>query len=477
MSFPLTAEQQNIIALAKTGKSFSVIAGAGAGKTSTVRAVADALPGKGLYVVFGRQAKLDAEERFRGTSVEVRTGHSLAYPIIFRAGLKRKADKWLGGGNQPFKVVNAVLGIPFNGHLGIAPWTIARLAQDTVLRWCRAAEENIEAKHVPTYQFDSLNDAEKAELAALTVPYAREVWADVIDPAGVIKFQHDHYFKLWALSHPDLSRKFDYILYDEAQDADGAIAQVILSQSIQKVLVGDTAQAIFAFRGTVDVLDRLDTQLPLSQSFRFGSAIAAEARKFLSALGSTLDLKGTGDDDEVTTLSLSEADAVLCRTNAACVEVAFNALTQGLKVHVVGGVLDATIKFAEALEELRSGKKVSHPELAAFDSYGEFVQHIQQEGKGDLSTKLALVEKFGLAGLLDIAEKTLKDAKGADLTVSTAHQSKGLEWGAVKIGEDFKAPEEGEEPSPATLKLAYVAVTRAKRRLDIGSLAWIDRFC
>ena len=65
--------------------------------------------------------------------------------------------------------------------------------------------------------------------------------------------------------------------------------------------------------------------------------------------------------------------------------------------------------------------------------------------------------------------------------VTTAHKAKGLEWDAVVIADDFPQPslEEDEDgnvtkvlPDAENLRLAYVAVTRAKRALNVGSLAY-----
>jgi hypothetical protein len=66
-----------------------------------------------------------------------------------------------------------------------------------------------------------------------------------------------------------------------------------------------------------------------------------------------------------------------------------------------------------------------------------------------------------------------------DVVVTSAHRAKGLEWDRVRIGGDFWGPktdpETGDEimPAPEELKLNYVAVTRAKKELDVGSLAWV----
>ena len=63
--------------------------------------------------------------------------------------------------------------------------------------------------------------------------------------------------------------------------------------------------------------------------------------------------------------------------------------------------------------------------------------------------------------------------------VSTAHKSKGLEWDNVKIGDDFFGPREDKNtgttimPNDDEHRLAYVAVTRARKKLDPGSLEYV----
>ena len=66
-----------------------------------------------------------------------------------------------------------------------------------------------------------------------------------------------------------------------------------------------------------------------------------------------------------------------------------------------------------------------------------------------------------------------------DVIVTTAHKSKGLQWNNVRIFDDFWGPRmnkktgEVEMPVDEELRLAYVAVTRAQKKLDSGSLNWI----
>ena len=102
----------------------------------------------------------------------------------------------------------------------------------------------------------------------------------------------------------------------------------------------------------------------------------------------------------------------------------------------------------------------------------------QDDDGADLKPMVDLIDQHGPDGVIR-AVKALADEKNAQVTVSTAHKSKGREWGTVKIGDDFYPPRPDLEtkkllvPKPLAM-LAYVAVTRAREVLDCGSLAWVS---
>ncbi|MFE0062579.1 3'-5' exonuclease, partial [Streptomyces sp. NPDC059003] len=74
----------------------------------------------------------------------------------------------------------------------------------------------------------------------------------------------------------------------------------------------------------------------------------------------------------------------------------------------------------------------------------------------------------------------VSEYQNPDITISTAHKSKGLEWPRVRIASDFLGPESDQAgkivwdttPDDEMLRLSYVAVTRPTQALDIGSLGW-----
>ena len=68
--------------------------------------------------------------------------------------------------------------------------------------------------------------------------------------------------------------------------------------------------------------------------------------------------------------------------------------------------------------------------------------------------------------------------KDAQVTVSTAHRSKGLEWPVVMLSEDFTDitdPLLSQEERQDETNLLYVAVTRARKTLVLNELVrWLS---
>ena len=105
----------------------------------------------------------------------------------------------------------------------------------------------------------------------------------------------------------------------------------------------------------------------------------------------------------------------------------------------------------------------------------------------DDSWRVQLLDEGDRAEILDgiaskIPNRIQKDPRVPDLIVTTAHRAKGLEWDYVGIHNDFPKPKadlatgEMRYPSGEELKLAYVALTRAKKGLEYGGLDWGREF-
>ena len=77
-------------------------------------------------------------------------------------------------------------------------------------------------------------------------------------------------------------------MMDEGQDMNPTILDIFNKQDINKIIVGDPNQQIYAFRGAVNALGSVEATQTyhLTQSFRFGPAIGLVANTCLEQLSS-----------------------------------------------------------------------------------------------------------------------------------------------------------------------------------------------
>jgi hypothetical protein len=478
-SYKPTDEQVAIIMAAGSGRDLVIEAGAGAGKTSTLRMVADRRRGKGMYLAYNRALADEAKESFP-KRVHCGTAHSYAWS---RVG--RRFDARLKQPRQPAERVALLLRINDFVQFGndvdpLSPEAQARMALATVAKFCSTADPEITDRHVPWQRGLEKPLARKA-LVDLVLPYALKAWRDLNDEAGLLRFQHDYYLKMWQLTDPVIKR--DYILFDEAQDADPVIAAIVNNQQCQRILVGDANQAIYGWRGAIDALSAFPGQrLTLTQSWRFGQRVADVANEWLGLLGSDLVLRGNPGLRSAVR-SLDGPDAILCRTNAYAISQAIDALDRGVKVAVVGGGQEIE-RFARAAQRLQADLRTDHPDLMAFRTWDRVRDYVRTDDGKDLKVLVDLIERHGTDTILKVV-KALADESTADLVISTAHKAKGREWRRVQIGADFREPEiddtkplnvqhEQAEVGRDEAMLAYVAATRAELVLDPKGLAWLD---
>lgn len=488
--FPPTDEQSSAVELFATGASMVIEAGAGTGKTSTLAMIAreaDARGLRGRYMAFNRAVVDDVRGRLPN-SCAASTAHAAAMASVGRPYRHR-----LGAGRMQSWQLAQILGvdryvIQFDAkqRRTMNEGFLAGLVMRSVTNFCKTADEEPSKRHVPYLEgidlptdYGARTYANNNAIAEYLEPFIVKAWDDLRVTTGSLPFKHEHYLKLWQLSHPQTDA--DYILFDEAQDANPVMAAVVAEQeSAQRVYVGDSNQAIYEFTGAVNALSEIDEQHRrfLTQSFRFGPEIADAANVVLAKLGSELRLRGlesieskVGKFDDV-----DDADAILCRTNAGAMSAVFDAIERGVNAALVGGGKEIA-SFARAAQALIDGGRTGHPELACFNTWPEVQEYVDHDAQGDeLQLMVRLVDKYTPAVILQAVEASKSEA-AAELVVSTAHKAKGREWDAVLLDEDFAIfggpkgqPDVEREPTVAETRLRYVAVTRAKRRLDNTAL-------
>lgn len=475
-----TDEQEAATDAFRSGRHLALQAGAGTGKTTTLALLAHGTRRRGRYLAYNRAIAQDATARFPPT-VHCKTAHALAYAAIGHRYTAR-----LNAPRRPAWQTGHALGLTNAIRIGdrdVSQRALSNTVLKTVTRFCHTADHTITRRHVPPLR--GLEDqALHRELATHIVPIARKAWADLQHPdTGAVRFDHDHYLKIWALSEPRLDA--DFLLLDEAQDTNPVVEHLFLAQRdhAQLVMVGDSAQAIYHWRGAKDVMTGFDgTHLTLTQSFRFGPHLAEEANHWLHLADAPLRLRGT--DTIPTELGpLTQPDAVLCRTNAGAMTHVMDLMATGHRVALTGGG-DALRALAQAARDLKEGRRTHHPELLLFPTWGALQDYANHDPAGrDLQPLVDLVDTHGTDAILQAVARLVPEPH-AQATVSTAHKAKGREWARVKIADDFTPRDNGtdqqeppKEPAPTPIddseaRLAYVAVTRTRQRLDIGGLAW-----
>ena len=483
-TYPPTDEQQSILNHFGEGMSIAVQAGAGTGKTSTLVMLAKSTKRVGQYLAFNAKIVAEAAAKFSGTNMSAKTVHAIAM-----AQVGNKYRHRLNSPRLRSAEVAKRLGIkPFYWQFAtqkkvLQPTAQAGYVMAAVKTFCNSADREIDAsKHMRYIDGVDAPDADgnrtythNNKLREILQPALERAWADLSDPNGQLKFEHNHYLKLWQLLDSPVIPG-DYIAVDEAQDISPVMMDVVRRQNKQTIWCGDSCQAINEWNGAIDALDKVvvDVVDYLTYSFRFGTEIAECANALLDEIpGSKLRIVGKGAAGSVG--FHDSPDAVLTRTNAGAISAVLTALEGGRTAFLVGCEKpdNPFSYFVGSVQKLMDGKRVDHPDLACFDSWDEVCRYVTEDPQGDeLKLWVKLITDFGVDAVRNAVSGATKESD-ADIIVSTVHKSKGLEWPVVRIAGDFPAPKDGEKPSTADLRLLYVAVTRARQHLDYSACAAI----
>ena len=192
-----------------TGGSMVVEAGAGAAKTTSLEVEIDR-PSRSTrrcyYAAYNRAIAGDAKAKFTRKNAVCHCRTVFAYRAVGMKFRPRMATAPRVTAKQTAAILGVNGGVSFGGEEhNFGPVKLALLAMETVTRFCYSDDPVITSRHVPfipgTEQFFH-------ELAEIVTPYALKAWDDLIREDGRLRFQHDVYLKLWALSNPTLPGDF-----------------------------------------------------------------------------------------------------------------------------------------------------------------------------------------------------------------------------------------------------------------------------
>lgn len=481
----LTTEQEAIL---QTSGNLVINAVAGSGKTTTLIAYAKSRPAntKILYLAFNKTVKTEAMEKFAAAGcahVKVETAHSLAFDHI----VKRSNYKVVAGYNS-YEWCQQLGIVTGDRH---ADFIVASHVNKFISLFCNSKAGKVQ-------ELDYLNTITDAKARVFVKNFYSVIEAFTrsalakMDKAE-IAVTHDFYLKKFQLSQPVLN--YDYILFDEGQDASAAMLEVFLQQKAVKIIVGDAQQQIYGWRYAINSLQQVDFPVyHLSNSFRFNDEIALVANKVLGwkkMLQQTPSVKIIGAGEH---LPGNITKATLGRSN---VGLLLNAITQwqhGLvkKIYFEGNInsysfADEGASLYDVLN-LHNGKtdKIKDRLIAEMKDMKELQDYIEKTEDKSLGMIVDVVKEFG--NRLPELIKQLKNnhtagKEEADMIFSTVHRCKGMEYDEVTLLNDFITEEKlqkyiaqqgagkineaeknrlGEE-----VNILYVAVTRARKLLKI----------
>ena len=484
----LTEEQKAILA---TNTDIAVNAVAGSGKTSTMIEYAASRPpgSRILYLAFNKSVKMEASRKFteRGlNNVRVETAHSLAYRYIMR-------DSKYSLSSQGYKThqIAEILSLSGDGARH-SEFILANHISKFITYFCNSDKAKVQ-------DLNYLDTVKEANAKKFVHAFYRVIeegtrhFLAKMDKAE-IEITHDFYLKKFQLSAPVLP--YDYILFDEGQDASAAMLDVFLKQPAIKVIVGDTHQQIYGWRYAINSLSKTPfATLNLSTSFRFPADIAALAMGVLSMkdkLGTNKPIPITGKGKTTKTVT----KATIGRTNLGLLLNAINYITDNRKVkHIYfeGNIHSYTYADEGAslydVLSLYNGSRdrIRDKLIGSMNTMNELEEYIESTEDAQLGMMMEIVNEYGneipriLKNLKDLHTGD-EDRSKAEMIFSTVHRAKGMEYDTVHLVNDFiseqkldrvikEAEAEKQTPDKAKLNeeinLLYVAVTRTRHKLYV----------
>ena len=509
-----TQEQIANNKLIQQGNNVCVIAGAGTGKSSSLRFIASQNPDKNFLVLCFNTANVVESNAHtdKPDNIYYSTFHAIAYRELVDQDMRKKLHGYLNyrDVNQR-KLLDARL-LP-NGLSKKEEkerlFLLVRGMLDAITLYCRSDSSNLQlfaeglfakwfydkVRRVITpdgFEVEvksvELSPAQQKKLAELT----RAHWLMLIDTGSDYYISHDVYLKLYHLRAYTLNYfwdklnkeivPIDVLVIDEGQDSNPVqLAIFNATTGIQKAIIGDSMQQIYAWRCAVDAMDMFPDykEGKLTNSFRFNQGIADMANKILAYAGSNLRLTGSYTGTSIKT------KAILCRSNVRLIANIVAACNANLKVYTTTDLKDTFSKMYH-LQAVRFGNVPKFPDRTLKDIVTKEALDDALRISDDLQLLVKLIiflskAEGGLHASIKRVKSSLVDtAQEANVIVSTIHKSKGLEYDEVTIDDKlitFKEEENGDcdvqgvvekwLSDKENLNLLYVAITRAKVRVNV----------
>jgi len=464
-------EQTDIFDWFQSGDGNLVIeAFAGTGKTTTIKEAFQFAPeSRILYAVFNKKNQIEAKEKISDERVDIRTLHSLGFSYIKSVYPTAKPDDSV----EWDRIESALEGFNANRETISALFKAVSFAKNTKINpslndiHCIIEDKDIEIGN-------ELSEIEFCEYVIRVLNLSK---------AHLEDFQYRISFDdmVWLPVALDIVKpRYDLVVVDEAQDMN--IPQLTMAKQAAKgrvVVVGDSRQAIYGFRGAVQNGMQMMTvtlqakKLFLSTTYRCPKVVVQEAQKIVPQYQAA----PTAPDGHLESAKSAEkaqiGDVILSRLNAPLMPLALRFLRRGTPARIEGRDIGAQL-----LTIVQSLKATSLEDFTGKLDTWKNKQLKKLTGKCNSEKKIEQINDIveTLSTLADDAKDVIdigtkisslfQDSKSNSIPavlLSTVHKAKGLEWDSVYLLRDtFLRKNTTEEQN-----IYYVAVTRAKKNLWI----------
>ena len=432
-----------------------------------------------LYCVFNKRNQIEAQGKIQDPRVQIRTLHSLGYRFIRDIWRDAKPDDAVEydrikalDTNLPEVVANAIEKLVGFGKNTLIVPTVAELE-----RLCDDYDVYAAGFEVPEAGgWDSRKIAQYA-LRAMEA-------SKIKDPQARVSFND----MVWLPVAMGWVRPlFDLVVVDEAQDQN--LPQLVMSQRACRkagrvVVVGDSRQAIYGFRGAKQGAmeymraELKATLLPLNTTYRCPKVVVAEAARLVPdyrAAPSAPEGLLQSCSDQFMMENAKPGDAILSRVNAPLMSTCLLLLKRGTPARIEGR--DIGKQLANMVRSLNARSvpdflaRVERWRVKAIHRASKAKRNNQAkiDAANDQAMTLVAVAE-GLASVAEIEKRVLDLFQDSSqnprpaVTLSSVHKAKGGEWDRVfLLDSTFKVKTGTAISEDANIR--YVALTRSKNQL------------
>jgi hypothetical protein len=460
-----SSEQVFIFDWYREGSGHLVVeAFAGTGKTTTIKeAFSHAHEARILYAVFNKRNQKEAAQKITDPRVEVKTLHAVGFKIIKGWWSSVKPDS-----SAEYNRCMKAIGRDDKELIGKLSKVVA-FVKNTILK---ATEASVAAMISNLVELN-IDDSEVDYFARLAIKVLE--LSKVKPHDNLISFDD----MVWLPVEMGWCKpSYDLVTVDEAQDMN--LPQLTMARGICKgrmVVVGDSRQAIYGFRGAVQngigmmKLILKAATLNLTTTYRCPKSVVELAAQIVPSYKAAPEAPQGLVSVVPSADSAMPGDAILSRLNAPLMPLALSFLRKNIPARIEGRDIGRQL-----IGMIKSFKAKSVPDLISKIFAWEAKQVARLDGTKFAEKKIEQVRDIAQTlqalaldakSVADVEQKvnglfedTDENSRPA-VTLSSVHKAKGLEWNRVfLLCSTFRQSNGGEEAN-----IYYVAVTRSKSEL------------